>query len=537
MPAPAIPPSASANRASAALGRLQTTSAAFALTLAMLQSGRPEASADLVIFGDSTSADIYSTQWRDFCSWLATKYGGAFGVSYRLWDNVNGALGGKTFFGSAAMPGLRHSGTTVRGRYWPSSSVGFQTTDLDARVTVALDNWSQTTNACLVSQYGAAGTLGWRIIYLYSAGVSYVQFQYSYDGTTTNFYPLTFTNPGNGNPTTFRVTHQSNVSGSRKIVIYQSSDFGATWTQLGTTSPSGTGDIFHPANVNYEVGASNGGGVGTLALNCTFYDVEIRDGINGRIMNPPLREAQFYFTGDNTSWIGAPLLNVVNLSANSSYIGNGASAASFTASISGTTMTVSAVASGALAVGQRVNSGTGVTTGTVITAFGTGTGGTGTYTVSQSQTVASTTMTTLDHLDLISRSNNQMFKSTNCIVVLNDGHNQGAALGASWLTLLDAFWSAVSALNPNVRKIMQLQNPELPSVRAMQGEAHNTRQLQSLTYAALKGIDILDTWTPFISNYTVDSTKLLNDGIHPTLTSGLAAQLAALKQQLATGGL
>lgn len=63
-----------------------------------------------------------------------------------------------------------------------------------------------------------------------------------------------------------------------------------------------------------------------------------------------------------------------------------------TAAISGTTMTVSAVTSGTLAIGQ-VLTGTGVTAGTGITALGTGTGGTGTYTVSTSQTVASTTIT------------------------------------------------------------------------------------------------------------------------------------------------
>jgi hypothetical protein len=63
-----------------------------------------------------------------------------------------------------------------------------------------------------------------------------------------------------------------------------------------------------------------------------------------------------------------------------------------TASISGTTMTVSAVTSGTLAIGQ-VLTGTGVAPGTGITALGTGTGGTGTYTVSSSQTVTSTTIT------------------------------------------------------------------------------------------------------------------------------------------------
>jgi uncharacterized phage protein gp47/JayE len=65
-------------------------------------------------------------------------------------------------------------------------------------------------------------------------------------------------------------------------------------------------------------------------------------------------------------------------------------AATYTASISGLTMTVTAVASGTLAVGQTVT-GAGLLPGTVITAFGTGAGGTGTYTLGKSQTVASGT--------------------------------------------------------------------------------------------------------------------------------------------------
>lgn len=76
------------------------------------------------------------------------------------------------------------------------------------------------------------------------------------------------------------------------------------------------------------------------------------------------------------------------------------SAASFTAQIvagmSGApdTLTVSAVASGELSVGQVI-SGTGVAANTVITAYGTGVGGTGNYSLSTSgQTVASESMST-----------------------------------------------------------------------------------------------------------------------------------------------
>jgi len=56
------------------------------------------------------------------------------------------------------------------------------------------------------------------------------------------------------------------------------------------------------------------------------------------------------------------------------------------------TMTITAVGSGTLAVGQTVT-GSGVTADTVITALGSGTGGTGTYIVNKTQTASSTSIT------------------------------------------------------------------------------------------------------------------------------------------------
>ncbi|MFM2134415.1 MAG: YapH protein [Bacteroidota bacterium] len=62
-----------------------------------------------------------------------------------------------------------------------------------------------------------------------------------------------------------------------------------------------------------------------------------------------------------------------------------------TASITGTTLDVTSVSSGTLAVGDRIF-GAGIDFNTVVTALGTGTGGTGTYTINNSQTVASGTV-------------------------------------------------------------------------------------------------------------------------------------------------
>jgi hypothetical protein len=65
----------------------------------------------------------------------------------------------------------------------------------------------------------------------------------------------------------------------------------------------------------------------------------------------------------------------------------------FTASISGTTMTVTAVTSGTIKVNQYLTSSGAMSADTFITALGTGTGGVGTYTVNNSQFRASATIT------------------------------------------------------------------------------------------------------------------------------------------------
>lgn len=89
-----------------------------------------------------------------------------------------------------------------------------------------------------------------------------------------------------------------------------------------------------------------------------------------------------------------------------------------TGSISGTTLTVTALTSGSLAVGQFLfgsaggsagGSGPTIVAGTTITAFGTGVGGTGTYTVNNSQTFLSGTILGVSaNLSLVSVQANQV---------------------------------------------------------------------------------------------------------------------------------
>lgn len=73
-------------------------------------------------------------------------------------------------------------------------------------------------------------------------------------------------------------------------------------------------------------------------------------------------------------------------------LGLSGAACSFTGSISGNMLTVTAVNSGTLAIGQLIQDSGLISTGTVISSLGTGNGGIGTYILNNSQTVSSEAM-------------------------------------------------------------------------------------------------------------------------------------------------
>jgi len=113
---------------------------------------------------------------------------------------------------------------------------------------------------------------------------------------------------------------------------------------------------------------------GTIAVGQALYGVGV--------------SAETVITGLGTGTGGAGTYTInVSQTVSARALNSATVGATFTATISGTTMTVSAVASGTLYLGQTIQ-GAGVTANSVITALGTGTGGTGTYTLSVASTVA-----------------------------------------------------------------------------------------------------------------------------------------------------
>ena len=148
--------------------------------------------------------------------------------------------------------------------------------------------------------------------------------------------------------------------------------------------------------------------VGSIIALCQQYGIRVVL-CTGMPTNPSVRDynSSDSFRVSHNDWAAAfsgAGLQVIDLSARFSGETDADGQVNFgylaevTGSISGTTLTVTAVASGDLRVGDLIT-GTGVASDTTITDLGSGSGGTGTYTVSASQTVASTTIRSLASKD------------------------------------------------------------------------------------------------------------------------------------------
>ena len=151
------------------------------------------------------------------------------------------------------------------------------------------------------------------------------------------------------------------------------------YVDLQTVPVAGANTITFPAATGTVLLDPNTAFTGTT----TFETISATKDISGRTLNASGSiTVGSYLYGSGTGQFKIPEGTTAQRAGSFTGIG----------SITGTTLALSSVSTGAAYVGATIT-GTGVTAGTRITEFLTGTGGAGTYTVSASQTVASTTIT------------------------------------------------------------------------------------------------------------------------------------------------
>ena len=178
----------------------------------------------------------------------------------------------------------------------------------------------------------------------------------------------------------------------------------------------------------------------------------------------------------------------------------------FTGNLSGSTLTVTAMTVGALAVGQTIISPS-VAVGTTITALGSGSGTTGTYTVNLPQTVASTTMSSSNGNGvLLYHENGCDDLSTSATLPITayvqssdfdigDGHN----FGFVWRILPDVNFNGSSTNQPTVTMTVKprensgtpygsADNPQVQSAQNYtNAPAYTIQQFDGQVYTRLRG--------------------------------------------------
>jgi hypothetical protein len=272
--------------------------------------------------------------------------------SYSNWSvNLNGAAGGAGTSGTSGSNGTSgNSGTS--GTSGSSGTTGNSGSSGTAGTsgTVGTSGTSGT-----VGTSGTSGSSG-------SSGTSGA-------GGTSGTSGSSATSGSSGTTGTSGTSASSGTSGTNGSS--GSSGTSGSSASAGTSGSSGTTGTNGSSGTSGVSGTS--GTSGTSALN----------GYYGAFLNTNTQTNAVANTARAMTYNTTTLTNGVSTPTDT---------ASFTASIAGTTMTVTNVASGTLKVGMVIT-GDSVTAGTYIAAFGTGTGGDGNYTISISQNRASASLT------------------------------------------------------------------------------------------------------------------------------------------------
>jgi hypothetical protein len=267
-------------------------------------------SAWLTVLGDSTGNE--TTEWPYLLAqWLGSQYPSCR-VQHALWNDTNQRYDPWTVVQAAA--GERYVAFTNPGRtaFLRPDAFTMPTGDIDIRVKLAMDDWTPAAQTAIAARYGGAGSRG----FFFAIGATgTIDFNWTTDGTTNIQKVSSATGFTDGTAGWVRVTLDvDNGAGGYTWTAYTSTD-GDTWTQVGISNVTtgGATSIFVPTTTNWEIGGRGGNG---SMLAGKVYEVQIRDGIDGKTVNPQPVDAWLFnpTSGSNIipSFGGSPTLYILN---------------------------------------------------------------------------------------------------------------------------------------------------------------------------------------------------------------------------------
>lgn len=268
-----------------------------------------DVSGSLIVVGDSTGNEATEWVYRTASEVIAPLVPGAR-VQYCGWDDATQDYSAWTVIqaGASGERGLRFAGAGYASLP-VSEMVSRSSGDIDVAIRLSLDSWATGTQQMPIAWIGSAGNRAWRV-YLHTN--NNLRFEWSADGTNLNVVessaPLGF---AAGATKWIRCTLDVDNGGGGYTVTMYTSDDAITWTQIRQVVTSAGTTSVYAATADYTIGAANGTG----SINGTVYEVRIRDGISGPIINPQPIEAWFGQTSTldgQATLVGSPTVYVVN---------------------------------------------------------------------------------------------------------------------------------------------------------------------------------------------------------------------------------
>ncbi len=243
--------------------------------------------------GDSSIEWVYQLGQR-----LAADHP-AHTVRYRVWDDAakDYALPITLQAGTAGAARYVRSGA-VGGSYMamPSSALNTITGDIDVRWCGTFDTGYSHAGQILVSKWGAAGNLGWKLMF-HSSGA--LRFDWS---TTGSDDQLKVASVVSTPPVDTVIWYRATLAVATGQVMFYTSNDGITWTTIGTNpTPFGATSIFAST---YEVQAN------TSSHHGNVYEIDVRSGIGGSTCVP--RSVDGWLLYNNATLHGAPRIDIVN---------------------------------------------------------------------------------------------------------------------------------------------------------------------------------------------------------------------------------
>ncbi len=262
----------------------------------------------LNVIGDSTGNDSTDWVYRLLTERFAPAVPSAC-IRYCLWDDTSQRYGEWTTLanGLAGQRKISFATESAIGRYFVFADLLTRSSaDLEVQIKLALAAWTPSSVNRICGQFAGAGSRSW---YMWINTNGTINFTWSADGTT--LVTATAASPAwvDGTLHSIRVRFTANNGGGGYTVVIDTSDDEVTWTnRLNSVTSAGTSSIFN-ASQNLTIGSAGG----TTTLAGDYYDLIVRDGIGGPIVNPISIESSFPQVTDDTSVVaGSPTLYVVN---------------------------------------------------------------------------------------------------------------------------------------------------------------------------------------------------------------------------------